>query len=536
MSGMTAYFIRRLMLVPITFFAITFMVYTILRVVPGGPIEQAETAMKMAAMRGEGGGGSSGGAVSEGDLQLDAKGLEELEEYYALDRPILVGYLQWLGLWQRSFKTRVPAATMEKHGEAFKPLKDLFAKQGERETELDELLAPKGHVVFRGRLYRTLSDEELEKLMADEKSFYRRAEALRGGGYGKLDELLAFLEIEGHTYADGKYCAVLSEIELAEDREYAEKALNLIAAIRAAGEKREQIAAERGFEINEVGLIYKVEKRLSGIVQLDFGRSYTHNEPVLGLIGSKMEISIQFGLIGYLLTWVVCVPLGVYKAIKHHSFFDTASSFVVFLGYSMPGFVVCMLLLVGVAVNVDWLPLGGYKPDNIEQLTYLQALLGRIRHMLIPITGYMIGSFATKARQAVDQLRAAGQAVGLVRPRLLRPFPAEQLRRVLSGKQGVAVIDQNISMGMGGVLHAELAAALYGKPQAPPILASFIGGLGGRDISPQEFFEIAAITRKAVEDGVTPPARLLYTREEFREVRKLQAIAHQERNELGPEA
>jgi len=148
----------------------------------------------------------------------------------------------------------------------------------------------------------------------------------------------------------------------------------------------------------------------------------------------------------------------------------------------------------------------------------------------------MIGSFATKARQAVDQLRAAGQAVGLVRPRLLRPFPAEQLRRVLCGKQGVAVIDQNISMGMGGVLHAELAAALYGKPQAPPILASFIGGLGGRDISPQEFFEIAAITRKAVEDGVTPPARLLYTREEFREVRKLQAIAHQERNELGPEA
>ncbi|NOQ19590.1 MAG: hypothetical protein GQ571_06440, partial [Desulfobacterales bacterium] len=211
MSGMGAYFIRRLMLVPITFLVITSMVYAILRVVPGGPIEQAETAMKMAAMLGEGGGGSSGGAVAEGDLQLDAKGLKELQEYYALDRPILVGYLQWLGLWQRSFKTRVPASTMEKHGEAFKPLKDLFAKQGERETELDELLAPKEHVVFRGRLYRTLSDEEAEKLKADEKSFYNRAEELRGGGYGKLDELLAFLETKGHTYANGKYCAVLTE-------------------------------------------------------------------------------------------------------------------------------------------------------------------------------------------------------------------------------------------------------------------------------------------------------------------------------------
>ena len=144
----------------------------------------------------------------------------------------------------------------------------------------------------------------------------------------------------------------------------------------------------------------------------------------------------------------------------------------------------------------------------------------------------MVGSFATKAREAVDRLRDAGQAVGLVRPRLLRPYPAERLQRLLAGKQGVAVIDQNISMGMGGVLHTELAAALYGKPDAPPVLLSFIGGLGGRDITPEEFYEIAAVTRQAVEDGVVPPPRLLYTREEYRELRKLQAIAHTERNEL----
>ena len=146
----------------------------------------------------------------------------------------------------------------------------------------------------------------------------------------------------------------------------------------------------------------------------------------------------------------------------------------------------------------------------------------------------MIGSFATKARQAVDRLREAGQAVGLVRPRLLRPFPAEQLARLLAGKQAVAVIDQNISMGMGGVLHAELTSTLYARPQAPPIVASFIGGLGGRDISAEEFYEIAADMRKAVANGVTPAPRLLYTRDELRELRKLQAIAHAERNELEP--
>jgi pyruvate ferredoxin oxidoreductase alpha subunit len=146
----------------------------------------------------------------------------------------------------------------------------------------------------------------------------------------------------------------------------------------------------------------------------------------------------------------------------------------------------------------------------------------------------MIGSFATKAKEAVDRLRESGQRVGLVRPRLLRPFPAEQLRRAMAGKKGVAVIDQNISLGKGGVLHAELASALYGQPDAPPVLASFIGGLGGRDIGAEEFYEMIAVTRAAHEQGQTPEPRLLYTADELREMRKLQAIAHVERTERNP--
>jgi pyruvate ferredoxin oxidoreductase alpha subunit len=144
----------------------------------------------------------------------------------------------------------------------------------------------------------------------------------------------------------------------------------------------------------------------------------------------------------------------------------------------------------------------------------------------------MMGSFATKAKAAVDELRAAGQAVGLLRPRLLRPFPDAHIQRLLAGKQGVAVIDQNISMGKGGVLHAELASVLYGQQDAPPVLTSFIGGLGGRDITAEEFFEMVKVTREAVASGITPAPRLLYNRDELREVHKLQAIAHVEREEL----
>ncbi len=137
----------------------------------------------------------------------------------------------------------------------------------------------------------------------------------------------------------------------------------------------------------------------------------------------------------------------------------------------------------------------------------------------------MIGSFASKARAAIDRLRTDGQKVGLLRPRLLRPFPSSALARLLAGKAGVAVIDQNISLGGGGILHGELAAALYGQPDAPPILTSFIGGLGGRDISLEEFAEMVAVTRKAVAEGRTPPTQLLYSEEELREIRKMQQIA-----------
>ncbi|TAK37573.1 MAG: pyruvate synthase [Betaproteobacteria bacterium] len=140
------------------------------------------------------------------------------------------------------------------------------------------------------------------------------------------------------------------------------------------------------------------------------------------------------------------------------------------------------------------------------------------------IVFFMIGAFATKAMDAVDRLREAGVAAGLVRPRLLRPYPAADLQRALAGRRAVAVIDQNLSVGKGGVLHGELASVLYGQPDAP-LLASYVGGLGGRDISAEEFFQIARELQDAVLAGRVPPPRLLYTAGELRQMRNLQAIA-----------
>jgi pyruvate ferredoxin oxidoreductase alpha subunit len=113
---------------------------------------------------------------------------------------------------------------------------------------------------------------------------------------------------------------------------------------------------------------------------------------------------------------------------------------------------------------------------------------------------FMMGSFATKAKDAVDRLREAGWRAGLLRPRLVRPWPEEVLRRWLLGRKAVMVVDQNLSMGKGGVLYAELASSLYGQTGAP-LLASFIGGLGGRDISAEEFYEMAAVAHVQREEA-----------------------------------
>ncbi len=144
------------------------------------------------------------------------------------------------------------------------------------------------------------------------------------------------------------------------------------------------------------------------------------------------------------------------------------------------------------------------------------------------ISFVMIGSFATKAKDAVDRLRQAGEKVGLVRPFMLRPFPEADLRAALAGKRGLAVIDQNLAPGRGGVLHGEVTSALFGAQGKPPVVLSYIGGLGGRDIVTEEFFQIAADTRAAADQGHAPASRLLYTETELTEMRKLQAAAHVE--------
>jgi len=122
----------------------------------------------------------------------------------------------------------------------------------------------------------------------------------------------------------------------------------------------------------------------------------------------------------------------------------------------------------------------------------------------------MTGAIATQVKQAVDHLRIAGWRVGLMRPWLLRPFPHAEFARLLKGKKAVAVIDQYFALGKGGSLYAELACALYGKPESPAVLASFVADLAGRDITLGECLEIVTELRKSLDTGVSPQPRLVF--------------------------
>ncbi len=116
------------------------------------------------------------------------------------------------------------------------------------------------------------------------------------------------------------------------------------------------------------------------------------------------------------------------------------------------------------------------------------------------------GGMAGTCREAVDRLRSEGVPLGLVKLRLFRPFPGEDLARLLGRAAKVAVIDRNCSVGSGGIFCQEVRAALGAWGESRPQVFSFIAGLGGVNVSPERVIQIA---RHALEAKEPPPGPIL---------------------------
>jgi pyruvate/2-oxoacid:ferredoxin oxidoreductase alpha subunit len=105
------------------------------------------------------------------------------------------------------------------------------------------------------------------------------------------------------------------------------------------------------------------------------------------------------------------------------------------------------------------------------------------------------GSLVGTLRGVVDDYRARGEKLGLLKIRYLRPFPVQEVCQALTSARQVAVIDRNISVGMGGVFWQEVRSALYGSQAGDKPVLGFIAGIGGRDVTPKSVDQIIAITR-----------------------------------------
>jgi len=132
---------------------------------------------------------------------------------------------------------------------------------------------------------------------------------------------------------------------------------------------------------------------LGKIVTGDFGTSYTYSEPVIDVITSRFPISIYFGLIGFVFSYLICIPLGIIKAIRHGSAFDITSSAIVFMGYAIPGWALGAVALV--TLGGTYFPLGEFRSPGWEDMALWDQIIDQVHHTILPVLAYMVGSFAT---------------------------------------------------------------------------------------------------------------------------------------------
>ena len=290
-----------------TFLGSTILVFVILQIAPGGPIERAIMELQMGGM--EDGGGSGG--FTENVLPESA--LKELERFYGFDKPIYLRYLSWLGLAPRETKHR---DFIIQSGQ------DMIEKRvGKRDGKLWKVDVQK---IDNGSLVVREKNQEISKVW-----------------YAKIDE----------TSDDGSIEAVI------------------------------------------------YQKEFSGILTGNLGKSYIYAKPVTEIMLPRFRISLFLGLTGMLLSYLVCIPLGIKKALNHGSGFDISSSLLIFVAYSIPGWALggVLLVLLGGGSFLDVFPLGGlHSPREIwEQLTPFQKVFDQLHHMILPIIAWSIGSFAT---------------------------------------------------------------------------------------------------------------------------------------------
>ncbi|MFT4099998.1 MAG: ABC transporter permease subunit [Burkholderiaceae bacterium] len=157
--------------------------------------------------------------------------------------------------------------------------------------------------------------------------------------------------------------------------------------------KLAEIRALYGFDKPPIERFWQM---LKGFAVFDLGTSFFHSKSVWGLIVEKLPVSISLGLWTFLLTYLISIPLGIAKAVRHGSTFDLLTSTLILIGYAIPGFVLGVALLVLFGGGSFWqiFPLRGLTSNGWAQMSMIDKVLDYLWHLVLPLTCMVIGSFA----------------------------------------------------------------------------------------------------------------------------------------------
>lgn len=216
----------------------------------------------------------------------------------------------------------------------------------------------------------------------------------------------------------------------------------------------DSLAKQYGFDkpVHERYIIW-----LKNISRFDFGDSFSYQEPVIDVISSKFPVSLTFGIVSLFLTYLVCIPLGVKKAIHAGSFFDRFTGFILNTTYSIPPLILAIFLIVWFAGGsyFDWFPIGGIKSDNYDDLTTMGKILDRALHFVLPLTCYMIGNFTELSMLVRNSM------LDIIKSDYIRTARAKGLSdRLVYYKHALRNALIPVATGLGGFLRVFLAGSL----------------------------------------------------------------------------
>ncbi len=159
-------------------------------------------------------------------------------------------------------------------------------------------------------------------------------------------------------------------------------------------ELRDKLAKQLGLD-KPIGERFLLMMR--NYLTFDLGESFFKGKNVIELVIERLPVSLSIGLWTTLLTYLVCIPLGIMKAVKDGSRFDVWSSGAIIVGYAIPSFLFALLLIIVFATGniVKWFPLRGLVSDNFAELSTGQQIVDYFWHIALPVIAMMIGGFAT---------------------------------------------------------------------------------------------------------------------------------------------